>query len=99
MPTHICVVTEQCGRGVPGWLSWLSIRLLVSAQVVISLFVGSSPVSGSALTIWNLLGILSLSISLSVSLSLSLSQNKQTKKTEKQQCSREEINTTERKDS
>ena len=25
--------------GAPGWLSWLSIRLLISAQVMISLFV------------------------------------------------------------
>ena len=38
-------------QGAPGWLSGLSNRLLVSAQVMISLFVGSSPVSGSELTV------------------------------------------------
>ena len=48
------------GGGAPGWLSWLSIRLLVSAQVMISWFMRSSPTSGSALTAWNLPGILSL---------------------------------------
>ena len=55
---------------------------LVSAQVMISQFVSSSPTSGSALTAWNLLGILSLPLSLSAppllthTHSLSLSQNK-----------------------
>ena len=38
------------GRGAPGWLSWLSVLLLVSAQVTISWFVGSSPALGSALS-------------------------------------------------
>ena len=37
---------------VPGWLSWLSVRL--SAQVMISRFMGSSPGSGSVLTAWSL---------------------------------------------
>ena len=50
--------------GVPGWLSQLSIRLLISAQVMISRFVGSSPTLGSALTVWSPLGTLSLSLSL-----------------------------------
>ena len=36
--------------GGPGWLSQLSVQLLVSAQVMISQFVGSIPVSGSVLT-------------------------------------------------
>ena len=45
--------------GVPGWLRWVSIRLLISAQVTISWFVSSSPMSGSALTVWSLLRILS----------------------------------------
>ena len=49
--------------GVPGWLSWLSVHLLVSAHVVISLFVGLSPASGSVLTAWSLLGILCPSLS------------------------------------
>ena len=46
--------------GVPGWLNRLSIWLLLSAQVMISRFVSSSPGSGSALTMWSLRGILSL---------------------------------------
>ena len=46
--------------GVPGWFSWLSIGLLVSAQVMMSQLVSSSPVSGSVLTVQSLLGILSL---------------------------------------
>ena len=45
---------------VPGWLRQLSIRLSVSAQVMISRFVGSSPASGFALTVPSLLRILSL---------------------------------------
>ena len=48
----------------------------VLAQVVISLFVSSSPSSGSALTVWSLLGILSLSLSAPPTRALSLSQNK-----------------------
>ena len=36
--------TAQKGiSGEPAWLSWLSVRLLVSAQVMISWFVSSSP--------------------------------------------------------
>ena len=40
-----------------------SVERLTSAQVMISRFVGSSPVLGSALTARNLLGILALSLS------------------------------------
>ena len=66
-------------HGAPGWLSWLSVQLLISAQVMISQFVGSSPASGgSSLTTWSLLGIFSFSFSLPLPLSLFLSQNKQT---------------------
>ena len=50
--------------GAPGGLGRVSVRLLISAQVTISRFVGSSPVLGSARTVWSLLGILSLSLSL-----------------------------------
>ena len=63
--------------GAPGWLSGLSVQLLVSAQVMISRFMASSPASGSVLTAQSLLGILSLSSSpcapplLTLSLSLS----------------------------
>ena len=51
---------------------------LISAQVMISWFVRSSPESGSALTMQSLFGILSLSLSLcpSPGLSVSLFQNK-----------------------
>ena len=79
----ICPIkeTEEKGLGTPGWLSWLSIRLLISAQVMISWLLRSSPVWGSALTLQSLLGILSLPLSLplpahALSLSLSLSLNK-----------------------
>ena len=34
------------GGGAPGWLGWLSIRLLISGQVMISWFVESSPELG-----------------------------------------------------
>ena len=61
----------------PGWLSRLSNRILISAQVMISWFVGSRPTLGSALTAQSLLGILSLCLSLCPSFRLhSLSQNK-----------------------
>ena len=73
----------QCERGhggAPGWLSRLSVQLL--AQVMILRFVRPSPASGSVLTAWSLLGILSLPCSLPLPcfLSLSLSQNKLKKK-------------------
>ena len=45
--------------GVPGWLSWLSVRLLILAQVMISHLMSSSTASGSALAVWSLLGFLS----------------------------------------
>ena len=50
--------------GVPGWLSRLNVCLLISAQVVISRFVGSSPASGSVPTARSLLWILCLPLSL-----------------------------------
>ena len=62
--------------GVPGWLSWLSIRLLISAQVMISRFMRLIPVSGSVLIAWSLPGILSLSLSLCPSPVLSRSPSK-----------------------
>ena len=45
--------------GAPGWLSQLSVRLLILAQVMISQFLSSSPTLGSMLTVQSLLGILS----------------------------------------
>ena len=68
--TWSCVFKCQALAGAPGWLSWSSIQLLISAQVVISVFVGSSLASGSAdraEPAWD-----SLSLSPAHSLSLSL---------------------------
>ena len=48
----------------PGWPSQLSIQLLISAQVMISQFLGLSPLSGSALSAQGLLEIFSLPLSL-----------------------------------
>ena len=65
--------------GAPWWLSQLSIRFLILAQVMISWFKSSSPASGSMLIVGSLLGILSLSLFLCPSppwLSLSLKINK-----------------------
>ena len=66
--------------GVPGCLSQLSVRLLIWVQVMISQFVGSSPVLGCELTVRSLLGVLCLSLSLPIPHFLSLSRNKLTKK-------------------
>ena len=55
----------------PGWLSVLSIWLLILAQVMISWLVGSNPASGSVQIAQSLCGALSLSLSL-----LSLKINK-----------------------
>ena len=46
--------------GAPGWLSWLSVQLLVLAQVLISQLVRLSPALGSALTVQSLLVVLCL---------------------------------------
>ena len=53
--------------GAPGCLSWLSIGLLVLAQVIISWFVRSSATLGSVLTAQRLFRILSPCFSLSLS--------------------------------
>ena len=47
---------------MPGWLSWLSVQLLILASVMISWFVGSSPTSISVLTVWSLSDSLSPSL-------------------------------------
>ena len=69
-------------REAPGWLGRLSVQLLISAWVLISQFVGSSPLWGSPR--WHRGACLGFSLSLSAPpllvLSLSLSQNKQTLK-------------------
>ena len=59
---------------MPGRLSRLSASLLTSAQVMISWFVSSSPSSGSGLTVWSLLEILSLFPSPAYALFLSLNK-------------------------
>ena len=46
----------------PGWLHWLSVWLLISAQVMTSQFMNSSPASSSVLTVQSLHEILSLSL-------------------------------------
>ena len=55
--------TNKNKIGAPGWFGRLSVQLLISAQVMISQFVSSSPTSGSVLSPWSLLGILSPSLS------------------------------------
>ena len=57
-PSALCS-KDSPGLGAPGWLSPLSDRLLISAQVMISRFVSSSPTSDSVLTARSLCGILS----------------------------------------
>ena len=52
--------------GASGWLSWLSVQLLVSAQVMIIKFMRLSPALGSVLAARSLLGILSLPLSVSL---------------------------------
>ena len=59
--------------GVPGWLSRLSVWLLVLARVMISWFLGLSLTLGSVLLVRSLLRILSLCLCLCLCLSLSLS--------------------------
>ena len=46
--------------GAPGWLGWLSIRLLVLAQVMISAVPEFKPRIRSTLAVQTLLGILSI---------------------------------------
>ena len=58
----LCVQTKNKVGGAPGWRSQLSIQLLISAQVMVSWLMGSSPALGSVLTVQSLLGILSLSL-------------------------------------
>ena len=82
---HSCreMQIKSTSAGAPVWLSQLSIQLLLSAQVMNLQFVSSSPASGSVLTVWSLLGSLSLPLYLpiphliSLSLSLSLKINLQ----------------------
>ena len=63
-----------------GWLTWLSVRLLILAQIMISCFMCSIPVLGSVLKVQSPLGILTLTLPLLLShyhmstLSLSLSK-------------------------
>ena len=69
------VTNTQQARGALGAESW-SVERLTLVQVTIARFVGSSSASGSALTVRNLLGILSLPPSAPPPLALSVSLSK-----------------------
>ena len=71
--THMHIKKKKIKSGTLGWLSQLSVRLFVSAQVTISRFVSLSPKSGFSLTVWSLLEILSLPFSLCPSLTRAFS--------------------------
>lgn len=60
----------------PGWVSQLRVWLLVSAGVTVSQFAGLSPTLASALMLWHLFGIFSLSLLLYVPTPLSLKIDK-----------------------
>ena len=64
---------EKFKIGVPGWLSWSRDQLLVSAQVMISWFMGMSPASVLRISLSSSLSAPPLLSCLHV---LSLSQNK-----------------------
>ena len=68
--------TKECKLRAPGWLSGLSVPLLISVQVMNSWFMSSSTASGSILTARSQLGILSPSLCSPPLLVHSLSQNK-----------------------
>ena len=51
-----------------------SVKRPTSAQVMIPRFMSSSPMSGSVLTVWSLLGVLSLSLSTLPLLALCISK-------------------------
>ena len=69
---------------MPGWLSRLSVRLLILAQVMISQPVSLSPALGSALTMQRLRGILSPSLFAPPPLALSISIKINTNKLERE---------------
>ena len=68
-------INKKENMGRLGWLSWISVWLLVWAQVMFSWFVGLSAASGSMQSVWSLPWILYLSPSLSGPPLLVLSQN------------------------
>ena len=79
-----CLI-EIVSRRVPGWLNWLSVWLLTSAQVMISWFVCSSPAGTLHWQHVTCLGFcpllfLPLPCSLSFSLSLKINKNQLKKK-------------------
>ena len=90
-PNSVC--SQKSEKGMPGWFSRLSSWLLISAQVIISQVVRSSPTSGSELTVWSLLGILSLPLSLPLPHSrvLSLKINFFKKSEKKRQFKKEKL--------
>ena len=62
-------------RHLGGSVGW-AIQPLISAQVMISWFMGSNPALGSSLTVWSRLGLLSPFLPAPTPLSLYFSQNK-----------------------
>ena len=66
--------------GAPGWLSRLSIRLSISAQIMISWFMGSSPTLGSVLSLEPAWASSSFPVSLCSSPASSLSLKNKLKK-------------------
>ena len=71
---------EENARGrAPGWLSWLSLRLLVSAQLMISWLGGGVPAPHMEPTWDSLSPSLSLPLPHSLICSISLSQKKNNK--------------------
>ena len=45
-----CITFKNLEPGVPGWLSWLRVQILVLGQVIISWVMGWSLASGSVLS-------------------------------------------------
>ena len=75
------LIENKCSQwGVPGWLSWLSIRLLVVAQVMISQFEFEPHIGLCADSVESAWDSLSLSLNPSHMLALSLSLNLKTSK-------------------
>ena len=71
-----CFIKQKWKMRAAGWLSRLSVRLLISAQVMISRFVASSPVLGSVLSVEPAWDSLSLSLCPSLAHAVSLSFSK-----------------------
>ena len=49
--SHMWLFQFKVNEGVPGWLRWVNVRLVIVVQVTIPRFARSSPVWGSELTV------------------------------------------------